>query len=838
MIGLVALETAPPAQAALKGSMFDPGLIISDSVFYDFGTMTVDEIQRFLDSKVEVCGATTGPTCLRYYKMDTQAKAASDGRCDAIPAAKNQSAAQIIFTVANACHINPRVLIVTLQKEQGLVQAARPTAYMYRAAVGYGCPDSKPQICGKDSKITGLFNQLYWAAGQFQWYGDSRGSFTYLKVGTNISMRYHPDACTVKNTDGTCGKWVNQCGNATFQLKSQATAALYYYTPYTPNAKALTNLYGTGDNCSAYGNRNFWRFYTDWFGSTVGGGFLLKSANSGTYLIVDDKKYLVNDSALVNSLGPLGPLGTVSQPYLDSFNDAGELTPLVQSATKKYFMIADGKKFAISSCNAAAGLGLDCTKAVTLTNNQLAALPTGGTATALVTETSGARYLITNGQIHQILDDASLASAHITLPAPSGISLDAFGYLPWGAPIANDLTLLTDSKTGQLGIYITGAFYRIDAQTAKDIDFTKWFTNSGASLTPAGLSAVETAVTVTPFVAGADGNRWLLTSDGKISISSTSPLVSSVTELDAKVLNAITTAVGQYGAPALVQRTSGPKVTYYVQQDSARQLGSSMDKTILSDTLAQPSVLLLSDAAFSELKLGQPVFAPGSVVKSSKDGSLYAVRDFSTLIPMPDENALADLGLESHKVKPEYIAGYKQTQKFKGLVYLCDGQRYVASDGLSLPIDDTAVNSYPKSATHLGDALCSNTQISLDQTAGRFIHVIETNQYYLIDGGKKRLILSKRAYQKLASGLTRAYDVHSWFANRLFTGSEAPAKLTTSTPVDTPTTTQTKYTVKSGDTLGGIASRYKVTLAALMAANSITNANSIKVGQVLIIPKS
>jgi len=33
VIGLVALDTAPPAQAALKGSMFDPGLIISDSVF-------------------------------------------------------------------------------------------------------------------------------------------------------------------------------------------------------------------------------------------------------------------------------------------------------------------------------------------------------------------------------------------------------------------------------------------------------------------------------------------------------------------------------------------------------------------------------------------------------------------------------------------------------------------------------------------------------------------------------------------------------------------------------------------------------------------------------------
>ena len=184
-VGIVALDEETDPAAALNGNMFDPGLIVSDSVFYDFGTMTVEEIQRFLDSKVPVCKANDGgPTCLRNYKMDTQAKAGEAGRCDPVPAKTNVSAAQIIFDVANACKINPRVLLVVLQKEQGLIQASNPTEYMYRAALGYGCPDSKPEICGKGSTITGLFNQLYRGAGQLQWYGDPRGSFTYLKVGT------------------------------------------------------------------------------------------------------------------------------------------------------------------------------------------------------------------------------------------------------------------------------------------------------------------------------------------------------------------------------------------------------------------------------------------------------------------------------------------------------------------------------------------------------------------------------------------------------------------------------------------------------------------------------
>ena len=51
-------------------------------------------------------------------------------------------------------------------------------------------------------------------------------------------------------------------------IQNQATAGLYNYTPYQPNAAALAAGYG-GDACSAYGNRNFWNDFTDWFGPTT-----------------------------------------------------------------------------------------------------------------------------------------------------------------------------------------------------------------------------------------------------------------------------------------------------------------------------------------------------------------------------------------------------------------------------------------------------------------------------------------------------------------------------------------------------------------------------------------
>src|SRR5690606_12807423 len=58
------------------------------------------------------------------------------------------------------------------------------------------------------------------------------------------------------------------CGRGPVYVENIATAALYYYTPYQPNAAALRAGFGEGDGCSSYGNRNFYNYFTDWFGST------------------------------------------------------------------------------------------------------------------------------------------------------------------------------------------------------------------------------------------------------------------------------------------------------------------------------------------------------------------------------------------------------------------------------------------------------------------------------------------------------------------------------------------------------------------------------------------
>jgi LysM repeat protein len=162
--------------------------------------------------------------------------------------------------------------------------------------------------------------------------------------------------------------------------------------------------------------------------------------------------------------------------------------------------------------------------------------------------------------------------------------------------------------------------------------------------------------------------------------------------------------------------------------------------------------------------------------------------------------------------------------------------------------------------------------LSISDAAGsRFIRT-SSNQYFLVEDGEKRPIASKARYLNLKGSGPSAIAVDAAFAARVPTGSKVgagtavvsdsvaatpkptvtptPAKPTptpsaSATPTPKPTVSPTPspsassgktYKVKSGDTLTGIASRFGTTSKILMDLNSITNANLIKIGQILKLP--
>ena len=879
LIALPALNDGPGAnqQAAVAAdaSRFDPGLIISDSVFYDFGTMTVADIQRFLESKVPVCrDGDGGPKCIRNYIMDTPAKDGEDGRCEAMPAKKDQTAAQIIYDVARACKINPRVLIVTLQKEQGLIQAANPTERMYRAALGYACPDIDPNNqCGRVK--AGLFNQLYYGAGQFQWYGDPRGSFTYIKVGRTSNIRFHPNA---------------SCGSKPVLIKSQATASLYYYTPYTPNDAALRNLYGTGDSCSAYGNRNFWRFYTDWFGDPVAGGFLLKSKTSDTYLIVDNNRYKVADPAVLKALAPLGPLGVISDDYLATFIESGTVGRLIKSAVGRFFFVDGGKKFAFNDCNQVTNFGLSCDLAVQLTASQLAALADGGPVSAYVAGDASDSYLISGGFKREILDPASATANGISLPQIStALRIGAFNYLPWGPPVIKNATMFINRDTKNPNIFLDGLAYELPAAVAKDLNLAPWFEPTTGTMSTAGLSTSASSVPVLNFVQDESGKTWLLTSAGKREVTNPSEFVEQAPTLPNAMFNRIATLPTPLTAPAFV-RTTADKSLFFVRGGSRKLVKTTADRVKLTTQLGTPTTQVLTTSAINQIVLGGIALPPGSLVQGALTdrarSAMYWMVDTDKLVLIPDAAQATALGLAVNgRVTPRALSvaelkGYTRIANFTGFKILCADQTYLVTAGVLYPIDTAIAAIYPGPTTPVGELTCG-TLTKSEQQVGRFIRTPDKN-YWLITAGRKQLVGNFAAYKALQNQTPMtsfaALTVTEQFANLIPTGRKAgptvvdptpsvtptpgvtpspsgptatprptvtatprptatPTPTATATPTVTPSPTATvrRYTVVSGDTLSRIAARFGVTVNAIRTANNLTT-DTIRVGQVLVIP--
>ncbi|MDR3152006.1 MAG: hypothetical protein LBT85_00880 [Bifidobacteriaceae bacterium] len=235
---------------------WNAGQIISDSNFWTSGKMSKDDIQTFLKSKAPDCSSSGDNKCLKDYKENTNTREADTYCSGRYAGASGESSATIISKVSAACKISEKVLLVMLQKEQGLVTALwsyyvdpngqhKNDDSHFKSAMGMGCPDTA--AC--DSKYYGFFNQVYSAARQLNVYKITE-SYNY-KPGRENFVRYSPTLV---------------CGGTDLYIANWATAALYTYTPYQPNAAALANPYGTGDSCSAYGNRNFFRTYSDWFG--------------------------------------------------------------------------------------------------------------------------------------------------------------------------------------------------------------------------------------------------------------------------------------------------------------------------------------------------------------------------------------------------------------------------------------------------------------------------------------------------------------------------------------------------------------------------------------------
>lgn len=233
---------------------FDPGYIISDWQMGNYQSMSEADIQNFL-TRMNPCNNTdwalydeqsrTYPGVSWHWDNGHFVCMSQEKFGEGTTLGSGQTAAHIIWEAAQKYRINPQVLLVLLEKENGLVTDSFPHSGQYKTATGFACPDTAP--C--DLARAGFKNQINLAAALYREVLD--GGWSNYPVGMN-EIKYHPH-----------NAW---CGTAWINVQNRATSALYRYTPYIPNNAALGAGYGNGDACSSYGNRNFYMWFEDWFG--------------------------------------------------------------------------------------------------------------------------------------------------------------------------------------------------------------------------------------------------------------------------------------------------------------------------------------------------------------------------------------------------------------------------------------------------------------------------------------------------------------------------------------------------------------------------------------------
>lgn len=247
---------------------FDPTRIISDENFRASACLGPGDIQAFL---------------VRYNSVlaTTQAPRHSDGTLAPV--------SQLVWEVSQEFEINPKVLLVTLQKEKGLIQASTATQSTLDWALGYGCPDNVLPA-DRDPKYKGIGNQIWYAASSLNNYCESPTHWTYWQPGKAKTVDY-----PLEDPDGSVSF-------ITYSLvpANKCTYKLYVYTPhigaFEPYGDQTTlRLYRYGG-----GNGLFWKVYWKYFGDPLGNPSVVPvyrfyNANSGThfYTASEGERYTV-----------------------------------------------------------------------------------------------------------------------------------------------------------------------------------------------------------------------------------------------------------------------------------------------------------------------------------------------------------------------------------------------------------------------------------------------------------------------------------------------------------------------------------------------------------------
>lgn len=756
--GYMLLNSTPVSAAG-----WDPGNIIDDVVFTNTTSMDVNSIQNFLNSKVPVCdtnhartssGNDSGPpyTCLKDYREN------------------GKSSAQIIYDVAHKYQINPQVLIVLLQKEQALVTDTWPWAIQYKTATGYGCPDTAP--C--DSQYYGLTNQLDWAAKMFRSIlNASPDWYTPYVMGNNF-IQYNPQG---------------SCGGTNVFIKNRTTQALYNYTPYQPNPEALAAGYGSAPPCGAYGNRNFWLYFNDWFGSTQAAGKWLRKDPSGQVWLIAEgelpngtytkKKFKLTswDTIVAYSL-QYEPVVPVSYEYLTQYLDDGTLS--TRAISKNYSQIQfvnNGKRYFIDSAQTCDAYGFDCfntnvTKTIPGTE-LLERVPGAAKAVPPVMSYKGVVYKLQSGQKLPILNPETFQDLGYSWDNLLYDAQDINANQPLGSPQISRQGVFQFTSNSPVVVYNPDGYTFHNVPNYET--YVAWGMQNYANLNPAASSfssnpPASTNPQVSIWATDGKGGKFLIDQGRKIDVTAHGDsFPSTVWHGTSKyLLQKIPTAA--FSRYVWVKETGN---VYYIDNGQKRSVPSWDDFVGLGLSISQ--LLPISSFTASQIPTGALKLADGSSFEDPASGVWMVSNQNKYHLPAWEYFSHFSLDpSKMHSGQSNLTASYAGTQELTTLVKSFTGEKFIVYRGKKISVSESAKNEWglqDSSFVTISETLLA--KMPLSGTLGKFAYHQNLGLFYGSAGTSKHLD-SYQSYQNLGGNSSNTPELNIDLFNASPRGSSIP----------------------------------------------------------------
>lgn len=714
---------ATPALAA-NGALFNPGNIISDAMMYDGAALSADQVQTFLAQREPNCSSS----CMANLRQGTPSMPAN--RCAPYSGSSNERASDIIAKVGAACGISQKSLIVLIEKESSLISANNPALSRYNYATGFSCPDTAP--C--DPVFGNFFYQVYYAARQLLTYAQTATQWNY-QAGRVNQILYSPNG---------------SCGASPVFIQNKATAGLYIYTPYQPNTAALANLYGTGDGCSAYGNRNFWRIFTDWFGPPTAGTSLLRSTDNATvYLVTDTVKYPVPSLSILAALAPLGQVAFVSPTLLNSYTLGHAVGRSLRGPDGSIYFFDSGLKLPFTSCTQAADYGASCeaTGYVQLSALQISAFVTGPLLSSVMGTVEGGRYYIKNGLKAEILDDQSQALAGI----PAGMNVlteNALAGLTLTTPIVHDGAFALTRGTSTYSLLTASSRSTVASGAESALGVVQRTTGSLApgsiTIIPGIPAAFRGAVKVTATGVGSvvsTAGRFDLTGGG-IPAAATVPVPQSL--VDSYPL------LGKIEPGSFIKSATNGTV-YVVMPGDIRPV-SGWDALLALTSSGSPRITTLDSSTVDLFSQGPVALTSGSLVRSPQNATVYLVNGVTNRVAFSSFDFALAAGFSSFSYSTEErIQAYPLEPQLLGYGLTCGTTSYIAGGGAVHLVSADLASLYPFTYIGLDGFTCAKLTVGLPATS--FIR-IDNGTIYKLAGGQKLPVVSMNRFAEISSGAT------------------------------------------------------------------------------------